>query len=137
MVEVAGVACRALRLGFAGELGYELHHDRADAMRLCDALLEEGADLGVVPHGLDALRLLRLEKGHILVGQDTDFDSTPAKLGMSWSARLDKPDSSASGRWPACWSALSRRGSWASGSTAGTLPLRGRRFSSAARTSGT
>jgi sarcosine oxidase subunit alpha len=91
-VTVVGVPCHALRLGFTGELGYELHHPRSESRRLWEALLEAGADLGLVPHGLEALRLLRLEKGHLLVGQDTDFDSTPAKLGMPWAARMDKPD---------------------------------------------
>ena len=38
----------------------------------------------ITPHGLDTLKLLRLEKGHILIGQDTDFDTTPAKLGLDW-----------------------------------------------------
>jgi sarcosine oxidase subunit alpha len=40
---------------------------------------------------MDALRLLRLEKGHILVGQDTDFDTTPSKLGLDWAVKMDKP----------------------------------------------
>jgi sarcosine oxidase, subunit alpha len=91
-IEVAGVSCHALRLGFVGELGYELHHPRFQSIRLWDALLEAGAGLGLVPHGLEALRLLRLEKGHIIIGQDTDFDSTPAKLGMGWAAKLEKAD---------------------------------------------
>jgi sarcosine oxidase, subunit alpha len=91
-VRVAGIPCDAFRLGFAGELGYELHHARGDGGRLWDALLETGLDLGLVPHGLDVLRVLRLEKGHILVGQDTDFDSTPAKLGLGWAVRMDKAD---------------------------------------------
>ena len=43
-------------------------------------------------HGLEALRLLRLEKGHIIVGQDTDFDSTPAKLGLQSAVKMSKPD---------------------------------------------
>ena len=34
---------------------------------------------------------LRLEKGHIIVGQDTDFDTTPRDAGMSWAVRDDKP----------------------------------------------
>ena len=89
---VASVECEIFRLGFSGELGYELHHPREDGGRLWDALLDSGTDLGVRPHGLEALRVLRLEKGHLLVGQDTDFDSTPAKLGMGWAARMEKPD---------------------------------------------
>jgi sarcosine oxidase, subunit alpha len=91
-VRVAGVPCDAFRLGFTGELGYELHHPRGEGERIWDALLQSGADLGLVPHGLEALRVLRLEKGHILIGQDTDFDSTPAKLGMGWAVRMDKAD---------------------------------------------
>lgn len=91
-LEVAGVVCRALRLGFVGELSYELHHPASDSARLWDALLYAGADLGVRPHGLEALRLLRLEKGHIIVGQDTDFDSTPAKLGLPWAVRMEKEE---------------------------------------------
>ena len=89
---IAGVKCRVLRVGFVGELSYELHHPRLESERLWDALLEAGKSCELVPHGLEALRLLRLEKGHIIVGQDTDFDATPAKLGLDWAARMEKPD---------------------------------------------
>lgn len=89
---VAGVACVALRVGFVGELSFELHHPRLESVRLWDALLTAGAELGIRPHGLEALRLLRLEKGHIIVGQDTDFDSTPAKLGLQSAVKMSKPD---------------------------------------------
>jgi sarcosine oxidase subunit alpha len=88
---VAGVPCSAIRLGFVGELSYELHHPSDRSAELWDALLEAGRDLDIRPHGLDALRLLRLEKGHIIIGQDTDFDATPAKLNMSWAVRQEKP----------------------------------------------
>lgn len=88
---VAGVPCTVLRVGFVGELSYELHHPRRQGVRLWNALLEAGADLGIRPHGLEALRLLRLEKGHIIVGQDTDFDTTPTKIGLDWAVKMDKP----------------------------------------------
>ena len=88
---MAGVRCRALRVGFVGELSIELHHPRSEGVRLWDALLKAGSDMDIRPHGLDALRLLRLEKGHILIGQDTDFDSTPAKLGLDWAIKAEKP----------------------------------------------
>lgn len=90
-VTVAGVPCKAIRLGFVGELSYELHHPSNRSVELWDALMGAGRDLGIKPHGLDALRVLRLEKGHIIIGQDTDFDSTPSKLNMSWAVRLQKP----------------------------------------------
>jgi sarcosine oxidase subunit alpha len=53
-------------------------------------LLELGKDLGIKPHGLQVLLQLRLEKGHIIVGQDTDFDSTPRRTDMEWAVKLDK-----------------------------------------------
>lgn len=90
-ITVAGVKCSALRVGFVGELSIELHHGRSESPKLWDALLEAGSDLDIRPHGMDALRLLRLEKGHILIGQDTDFDSTPAKLGLDFAVKMAKP----------------------------------------------
>ncbi len=91
-LRVAGVACRAIRVGFVGELSIELHHPTRQSPLLWDALTEGGAGMGLRPHGLDALKLLRLEKGHFIVGLDTDFDSTPAKVGASWAVKMEKPD---------------------------------------------
>lgn len=89
-IRVAGVECRALRLGFVGELGFELHHPSGRSVELWDALSVAGRPMGLRPHGVDPLLLLRLEKGHIVVGMDTDFDCTPAKVGMSWSVKMGK-----------------------------------------------
>jgi sarcosine oxidase subunit alpha len=91
-VTVAGVPCHAIRAGFVGELSFELHHSRSRGLELWEALLREGADLGIAPHGLDALDLLRLEKGHLYLGQDTLPDDHPAKLGLGWTVASDKPD---------------------------------------------
>jgi glycine cleavage system aminomethyltransferase T len=88
--EVAGVSCHIFRLSFTGELSYELHHDATDSVTLWRRLLELGEDLGVRPHGLKTLLDLRVEKGHIIVGQDTDYDSTPRRIDHEWAARLDK-----------------------------------------------
>jgi sarcosine oxidase subunit alpha len=78
-------------VGFVGELAYELHHPCSRSVELWDALLDAGKPTGIRPHGLDALELLRLEKGHIYIGQDTMPDSTPAKLGMDWAVAWSKP----------------------------------------------
>lgn len=91
-IEVAGIKCRAFRVGFVGELSFELHHPSSQSSQLWNALLSAGAEFGIGPHGLEALRLLRLEKGHILIGQDTDFDTTPSKLGMDWAVKMNKTD---------------------------------------------
>jgi sarcosine oxidase subunit alpha len=90
-IDVAGVPCRAIRVGFVGELSFELHHPRSRGVELWDALLRAGADLGIRPHGLDALDVLRLEKGHLYLGQDTLPDDHPAKLGLGWAVAMDKP----------------------------------------------
>ena len=91
-LSVAGVPCIAMRLGFVGELGFELHFPSSRSEHLWMELMAAGSELGVMPVGLEATKLLRLEKAHILVGQDTDFDSTPAKLGFEWGVKMEKPD---------------------------------------------
>lgn len=88
---VAGVPCRIFRLSFTGELSYELHHPAEQSVTLWRGLLERGQGLGIRPHGLETLLKLRLEKGHIIVGQDTDMDSTPRRLHHEWAIKLDKP----------------------------------------------
>jgi len=92
LATIDGVRCRVFRLSFTGELSFELHHPAEDSVKLWRALLEAGGDLGIKPHGLDALFNLRLEKGHVIVGMDTEFDSTPRRLGMEWAVKMDKPD---------------------------------------------
>jgi sarcosine oxidase, subunit alpha len=87
---VAGVPCGAIRSGFVGESAFELHHPRSRGPELWRALMEAGAPHGIVPHGLDALEVLRLEKGHVYVGQDTMPDDTPAKLGLEWAVNAGK-----------------------------------------------
>jgi sarcosine oxidase subunit alpha len=89
-VTLAGVPCGAIRSGFVGEVAFEIHHPRSRGPELWRALMEAGTPLGVVPHGLDALEVLRLEKGHVYVGQDTMPDDTPAKLGLEWAVHTGK-----------------------------------------------
>jgi sarcosine oxidase subunit alpha len=90
--DVAGVPALILRIGFTGELGFELHVPSAYGPYLWDQILEAGKDLGIKPFGLEAQRILRLEKQHILVGQDTDALSDPYGAGMPWIVKMDKED---------------------------------------------
>lgn len=89
---LGGVPCRVYRLSFTGEISYELHHPFARSRELWSTLMELGADFGVHPHGLQTLQTLRLEKGHVIVGMDTEPDSTPRRLGMEWAVKMDKED---------------------------------------------
>src|SRR5262249_10905393 len=90
-IVVAGVPCLVLRVAFVGELSFELHHPSRQSEALWDSLVAAGRALEMRPHGLDALKLLRLEKGHVLIGQDTDFDTTPSKIGLDFAVKMEKP----------------------------------------------
>jgi sarcosine oxidase subunit alpha len=89
--EAAGVPVRILRVGFVGELGYEMHVAAEHAAHLWDALMEAGSDAGIRPFGVEAQRLLRLEKAHLIIGQDTDGLTTPLEAGLEWALKMDKP----------------------------------------------
>jgi sarcosine oxidase, subunit alpha len=95
---VAGVPCLLLRIGFVGELGYELHCPAPLAEHLWDVLMEAGAPHGIRPFGLEPQRILRLQKMHILVGQDTDAESNALEAAMPWIVKLDKEEDFI-GRW--------------------------------------
>ena len=75
-----------------GELGYEIHFPSPFGEHIWDAILERGGDLDIAPFGLEPQRVLRLEKMHILVGQDTDSESNPIEANMPWIVKLDKED---------------------------------------------
>ncbi len=90
---VAGVEeCIMWRIGFTGELSFEIHVPAAYGLHVWNALLEEGKDLGVGAFGLEAQRIMRLEKGHFIVGQDTDGLSKAPVTGMSGLLKFDKDD---------------------------------------------
>ena len=88
---VAGIPTILLRVGFVGELGFELHVPASRGEALWDALLDAGKQHGIRPFGVEAQRLLRLEKGHILIGQDTDGLTTPHEADMAWALARKKP----------------------------------------------
>ena len=89
--KLSDVPVRLLRLGFVGELGWEIHLPSSQAEFLWDVLLQVGNELACKPVGVEAQRLLRLEKGHIIVGQDTDGLTVPEEAAMSWAIAKKKP----------------------------------------------
>lgn len=89
---VAGIAdAQVARVSFSGELAYEVSVPWHDGPTLWRALLAEGASLGVTPYGLDALQVLRIEKGYLIVGQDTEALTTPHDAGLGWMVPTRKP----------------------------------------------
>ncbi len=88
---LAGIPVRVLRVGFVGEAGYEIHCPASYGEALWDILMSAGKPHGLKPFGVEAQRILRLEKGHIIVGQDTDGLTNPIEAGMDWALAKKKP----------------------------------------------
>ncbi len=87
---VAGVRAIVLRVGFVGELGYEVHVPASHGTHVWQSLLEAGRSFDVQPFGLEAQRLLRLEKGHLIARQDTDGLTTPHEANVAWTIGKNK-----------------------------------------------
>jgi glycine cleavage system aminomethyltransferase T len=80
----------ALRLSYAGELGWEVYVPAEYGAALWDTLWEAGQDLGVVAAGGAAFDSLRLEKGYRLCGQDIHAEYNPYEAGLGFAVALDK-----------------------------------------------
>lgn len=90
---IAGISgCHMWRIGFTGELSFEIHVPAAYGLHVWESLMSTGADLGIAPFGLEAQRIMRLEKGHFIVGQDTDGVTQAFSAGLDWLVKLDKED---------------------------------------------
>jgi len=90
---VAGVdGCFMWRIGFTGELSFEIHVPAGYGLHVWEALIDHGADLGVAPFGVEAQRIMRLEKGHAIVGQDTDGLTQGYSAALDSLIKLDKDD---------------------------------------------
>lgn len=90
--EVAGVRSIISRTGYTGEDGFELYIPPASAERVWNAVLQTGADAGIVPVGLGARDTLRLEAGMHLSGQDIDETTTVLEADLGWIVGWKKPD---------------------------------------------
>jgi aminomethyltransferase len=91
--EIGGAGVTVSRTGYSGDLGYEIWIDTPDALHVWDTLWDSMDGHGVLPFGLAALYMLRIEAGLLLL--EADFDSsrfawndahrsTPIELGWSW-----------------------------------------------------
>lgn len=78
------VRARCLRLGFVGELSFELHVPASYCQYVCDLLWEAGREFDIQPFGMEAQNCLRAEKGHIIVGTETEQRVTLTDVGMGF-----------------------------------------------------
>ncbi|SDX93087.1 GcvT family protein [Halobellus clavatus] len=86
---VKNVPVRALRVSYAGELGWELYTPSEYGERLWEYLLDAGEAYGLRPYGNGALNALRIEKGFRLWGQDLHTEHDPYEAGLGWAVDLD------------------------------------------------
>ena len=87
-----GIAARISRISFTGELSYEIAVPTQYGRALWDAVAQAGAAYDITPYGLEAQRILRAEKGFVIVGQDTDGTNSPQDVGMDWVVSKIKKD---------------------------------------------
>jgi len=98
--KLSGVEVTISRTGYTGDLGYEIWMDAQDAIKVWDAIMEAGHDYGILPVGILALDMARVEAGLFML--DVDYTSTthawieaqkssPFELGLDWTVALDKP----------------------------------------------
>ncbi|SEE38917.1 sarcosine oxidase subunit alpha [Rhizobiales bacterium GAS188] len=78
---IAGVPGRIFRISFSGELAYEVAVPAGFAEHVWSAILAAGSAFGITPYALDALNVMRIEKGHV-TGGEINGQTTPADLGF-------------------------------------------------------
>jgi sarcosine oxidase subunit alpha len=81
-----------MRMGFVGELSYELLCPSSQAVFLWNRLLDVGKPFGLMPFGLEALNICRLEKGHVVPGVDTDAFTTLFESSFGWMLNRNKTE---------------------------------------------
>jgi sarcosine oxidase subunit alpha len=86
------IPVRAMRLGFVGELSYELHVPSSRADAVWRSLLHAGKPYDLMPFGLEAQSTLRLEKGHIIIGSESEQRTTLHDLGLGFLWVRDKSE---------------------------------------------
>lgn len=96
---LGGVEVWISRTGYTGDLGYEIWVEAGGAERVYDAVTEAGRPYGMLPAGLDALDVARIEAGFVMNGVDyfsahhcltERRKSSPYELGLGWMVQLDR-----------------------------------------------
>lgn len=79
---IDGESVRVLRASFSGEVGYEINLAASRTERLLQRLWHAGQPHSVAMYGVEALMTLRIEKGYMHVGVDTDGTTLPQDVGL-------------------------------------------------------
>lgn len=89
---IGGVPARVARVSYTGELQYEISVAARHGAALFRHMLSDGADLGARAVGMEAWLRLRLEKGYVHLGSDTNAQTIPDDIGMGKIARRKSGD---------------------------------------------
>uniref|UniRef100_A0A915IQW1 Dimethylglycine dehydrogenase n=1 Tax=Romanomermis culicivorax TaxID=13658 RepID=A0A915IQW1_ROMCU len=90
LLRIAGVPVIGCRMAESGENGWQLYHNRADSLRIYEALMKAGRSHGFKPIGWEALNVLRLEKGYKRWGVELNLDTHPYEAGIEDMIDLSK-----------------------------------------------
>ena len=90
--QVAGVEVMIFRMGFLGELSFEIHCPSYQLVHVWESLAEAGQEFGLKLAGLETQLTCRLEKGHALPGMDTDGNTTLFEAHFGWLRDKDRFD---------------------------------------------
>lgn len=99
-----GIPIIVSRTGYSGELGYEVFCHPGDGPAVWDAIWEVGEPKGMIPLGLEALDMLRIEAGLIFAGYEFDDQTDPFEAGIGFTVPLKSKNEDFIGR-----DALTRR----------------------------
>ncbi|WP_435156558.1 GcvT family protein [Haladaptatus sp. DFWS20] len=86
---VKNVPVTALRVSYAGELGWELYTPSEYGETLWNHIMDAGEEYDIRPYGNGALNALRIEKGFRLWGRDLHTEHNPSEAGLDWAVDLD------------------------------------------------
>jgi sarcosine oxidase subunit alpha len=88
---VNGIAARLYRISFSGELAYELGVPAGFGEAVADAVMEIGKPHGICAYGVEALNVMRIEKGHV-THAELDGRTTADDVGLGKLVSTTKPD---------------------------------------------
>jgi dimethylglycine dehydrogenase len=91
-ITIAGIQMRALRVSYAGELGWELHPAMDDLAALYEAVWEAGQEYDIVNYGLYAANTMRMEKGYKAWGSELTNELTMIEADMPRFINFKKDD---------------------------------------------
>lgn len=80
--QIAGVHARVLRASFTGEVTFEIAVCARYARAIWNLIYSLGSEFNITPYGIEALEVMRTEKGYLHVGGDTDATTSPLDIGM-------------------------------------------------------